>query len=95
MFSKADEYVEPPSSRSVKLHHKAPVTVTRPESALLLISPVGKDWRRGWPQGMGMWHDDGYLIGTIYKASCGNPVMKVGGLGCVRMLAIRLCSLLY
>ncbi len=53
MFSKADEYVEPPSSRSVKLHHKAPVTVTRPESALLLISPVGKDWGRGWPQGGG------------------------------------------
>ena len=44
---------------------------------------------------MGMWHDDGYLMGTIYKASCGNPVRKVGGLGCVRMLAIHFCSLLF
>jgi len=84
MFSKADEYVEPPSSRSRKAPPQSarngyPTRIGaaadfagRKRLEKRMATRVGGD-------GRGMWHDDGYLMGAVYKANCGNPVRKVGG----------------
>ncbi len=74
MFSKADEYVETPSSRSRKAPPQSPRNgyPTRIGAAADFAGQKRLEKRmatRVGGEGMGMWHNDGYLMGTTYIQS--------------------------